>query len=306
MGKRRLKRRQLEKLRLEKGQSRKSGKGRDGKRQVATEGLAARRALRRKVKKLTFGVTDALTNVALYLLYVTLEMPGGRGSAGVHRAFDEADRLITEFDAQRLRKALYNLQQQGLISALREAATLPRITEAGRRRLESVFPVYDAQRVWDKKLYLVVYDFPKGSNWERDVFRNVLGELKAIRLQRSVYLTPYNPREIIGEVVKERKIAGEILVSTLEPQNAFRHIGDIKDYLWEVYRLEEVNEQYELFIGDYRGLPREEARQKRSEIVFRYVAILREDPQLPFELLTDKYLGDEAYLLFRRLVRGKK
>ncbi len=37
-----------------------------------------------------------------------------------------------------------------------------------------------------------------------------------------------------------------------------------------------------------------------------YLSIVRNDPQLPFELLQDGYLGDEAYLVYKNLINSTK
>jgi DNA-binding transcriptional regulator PaaX len=272
-----------------------SNKGLKLKRKRKKKNLAKERELKRKIRKMTFGLTDALTNVALYTIYVGLNMPGGKGPAGVHRAFGKADDLISQFDAKQFRRALYNLSQKGLISSVRRAAALPHITNTGISKLEKTFPIYDTKRVWDKNIYLVVYDISSKNNHKRDILRGKLESLKAVMLQKSVYLTCYNPSEIIEYITKEYAITEQVLISTVDPKNAFSHIVDLREYLWEIYHLEEINNKYSRFIektGDY----------SKTEVAFSFLSIAENDPQLPFELLLDKYLGDKAYLLFRKLV----
>lgn len=260
--------------------------------------LAKERELKKKIQKATFGLTDALTNVALYTLYVGLNMPGGKGPAGVHRAFNEADNLIAQLDAKQFRRALYNLSQKGLISSIKQAAALPRITKAGIRKLEETFPIYDTKRVWDKNIYLVVYDISSENDHKRDVLRGKLDSLKAVMLQKSVYLTCYNPSEIIEYITKEYAITEQVLVSTVDPKNAFSHIVDLREYLWEIYDLEKVNDRYSRFIDKAKDY-------SRTKVIFSFLSIVDDDPQLPFALLLNKYLGDRAYLLFRKLVFGR-
>jgi DNA-binding transcriptional regulator PaaX len=267
--------------------------------------LAKKRLMQKKVKKVTFGITDALTNTILYFIYVTVNLEGGRGPAGIHRSFNKADRLAEEFGAKQIRKALYNLKQRGFIKALKEEAALLEITETGMRRLKSKFPIYDEKRTWDKNLYIIVYDIPVVSNTKRDILRNALKKLKTVKLQDSVYLTPYNPREIIREITKDYEIEGQILISTLDPKNAFGTISNIKELLWDLYNLEDINYNYEVFIKKNKDKNPKEIiyKKQRLQIAFTYLAILKNDPQLPFDLLPDSYLGDEAYLLFKKLVR---
>lgn len=261
------------------------------------------RVLKRKVKKLTYGITDVLMNALLYLIYVTISLPGKSGPPGINKAFWEADELISSFDAERVRKALYNLQQQGFISSVKGVAKLPKITEAGLRRIHSRFPVYDDERVWDEKLYLITYDIPTTHNQSRDFFRGILVQLNAIKFQDSVYLTPYNPREIIQIVTENQQVFGQILISTLHPHDAFGTKTNTMEILWVLTNLEEVNESYADFIRNYRSTSPEKAKKQKAKIAFTFMSILEDDPQLPFKLLPDRYLGDEAYLLFRKLLK---
>lgn len=277
------------------------------KKTVGKKQSAYQRVMRKKLKKITFGVTDTLTNTILYLIYVTLNMPSERrGPAGVHRAFNKADALIADFNAKQIRKALANLKQRGLIHTIKKESALPQITKTGLKRLQNSFPFYDEKRVWDKSLYIITYDIPTKANTKRAVFRNNLAKLKATKLQDSVYLTTYNPREIIRKLVNEFKIPGQILVSTLDPRDAFGET-DIKEFLWGIYELEDVNDRYAMFIGKHSRLQQKTVSEKkmRLNIAFAYLSILQDDPQLPFELLPDNYLGDEAYLLFRKLIHSR-
>jgi DNA-binding transcriptional regulator PaaX len=270
------------------------------------EKLSEKRLRRKKVKKLTFGVTDALTNIALYSIYVGANMlaEGGKGPVTVNRAFDKADSWIGKLDAKKLRRALYNLHQQGLITSVREAAVLPKITENGINKIKNILPAYDEKRVWDKNLYTIYYDIPIQKNNKRNILREYLKKLKAVKLQDSIYLTPYNPENIIDKIINEYNIEGQILISTINPYKGLKNIGNIKDFLWDIYGLEKVNRKYKKFIEKKKRSDKAELKQHKMKIAFEYFSILEDDPQIPFELLSDKYLGDEAYLLYKKAARA--
>lgn len=170
------------------------------------------------------------------------------------------------------------------------------------RRLKDRLPFYDEERTWDKNLYLVVYDIPIKHNPKRDVFRDALKLLKSAKIQDSVYLTPYNPQELVDRIVKEQNIRGEILVSTIDPNKGLGTVKNIKQFLWETYELEEVNDRYAKFIGSYSHIKKDRIEKLRTKIGFTYLSILQDDPQLPFDLLLNEYLGDKAYLLYEKLM----
>lgn len=267
-----------------------------------SETRAGRRELKRKVKKATFGVTDILLSAVLYSLYLSFSYGGGKGSLAIHRKFNKADELLEGFDGKKLREALNNLVRRGFITSLCSEAGLPFITKAGFERIESKFPTYDSKRVWDKKLYLINYDIPIRANMNRDLLREKLSDYKAVSLQDSLYLTPYNPREIVRYFIEKYQIDGNILISILDPDNAFTGRENIKAFLWEIYELEETNRGYSEFIRGYEKNDKKRLGKKRTKIAFEYMSVLQKDPQLPFDLLLDDYLGDKAYLLFKKLV----
>lgn len=268
---------------------------------------ARKRVARKKIKQITYGITDSLMNVLLYSLYVSFSIKGGRGPAGVNYGFNQANQLIGEFHASKIRNALYNLRQKGFIKTLRGEITSARITEAGLKRLTSNFPFYDEKRAWDKNIYVVTYDIPVQSNRSRDILRENLKTLKAKKLQDSVYLTTYNPHGVVERITEHYNIQGHILISTLDTYNAFGTATNIKDVLWDLYGLEDLNQKYDVFIYRYKNLSPKTIQHEgqKLKIAFKYLAILEDDPQLPFDLLPDKYLGDEAYLIFQKLTGVK-
>lgn len=263
------------------------------------------RELHKKIKKLTFGVADGLTSIVLYGLYVSgyMLVEGGKGSTTVNQAFFKADRTLGKFNGKRLREALYNLSRRGFINFAKEKILLPHITEKGLARIKNELPVYDEKRVWDGKLYLINYDISISFNRQRDFLRNSLKDYKAVSLQDSLYLTPYNPREVVKSLMEEGNFKGQILVSTLDSHDAFGGKKDIKKLLWDVYGLSEVNQGYDNFIRSYKSLGEKDVKKRQVEIAFLYLSILDKDPQLPFELLPDVYLGDKAFLLLRKLLK---
>ncbi len=122
-----------------------------------------------------------------------------------------------------------------------------------------------------------------------------LKRISAGLIQESVWLTPYNPRDILQKFIEERGLEGTIIISDIGPDGS---IGDedIKDLVTRVYKLDEINKLYQEFLEIY-----ENSKLTPVEVHFAYLKILRKDPQLPFELLPSSWLGEKAYQVFLKI-----
>ncbi len=220
---------------------------------------------------------------------------------GLGEAFPE----MPELDARKILRALRFLLKQGYIElAPSEAHLVPQITEEGGKRLDSIFPVYNKERPWDGKFYLVNYDIPVGKNSQRDALRIFLKNLGCVMLQSSVWLTPYNPIKNLSKFVKQKGLTDSVIVSVLLDEWAFGG-REVFSVLNEVYGLEEINRRYREFVEKMTPLRQGSAGQGKMELAFEYFAILKDDPQLPFELLPQDWAGAQAQELFEKLFFGK-
>ena len=151
----------------------------------------------------------------------------------------------------------------------------------------------------DGRIYLVTYDLPVQKNNLRNELRDFLKTIGCGLLQESVWLTPYNPTKLLEAFTRKNNLAGDlILVSSLGKDGTVGGM-DLPDLLEKVYHLSEVNENYRNFLES----PMLESKDK---IVFKYLSILRGDPQLPFKLLPEDWLGEKAYRLFQGAIRRCK
>jgi len=116
-------------------------------------------------------------------------------------------------------------------------------------------------------------------------------------LQESVWLTPYNPTGLLEEFAHDKGLADLILVSSLGRDGTVGGM-DLPDLLEKVYHVSEINEKYREFLASRESAAKE-------EIVFKFLSILIGDPQLPFKLLPEDWLGEEAYRLFQKAIKGK-
>lgn len=258
-----------------------------------------------KIRELTFGITDGLSSVLLYFLYVTVYIGARPGSRG---AFDKSDYLLTKFDGAKLRRAMYNLTKQGLIMPPKKNSLMPvKITKLGISKAESSLSLVSNNRRWNGSLYLINYDIPIKANWKRVMFQKLLLKHKCAMLQNSVYITPYNPSTIIREFSNKYSLPGEILISTLDIKSTFQTAPEVRRVLWKVFQLEKLNLRYGQFLDSYAGLSPESIQNKKLvlSITLQYASIKKDDPQLPPELLLEGYLGFEASELFHKLITHK-
>lgn len=251
--------------------------------------------VRRTVQRLTNGLFDTTIDLLLFQIALVGASLGKRRSpADVNRMFNEAFTTLEEFNHHTLRSAWNILRRKGLISVVKkELIYKPLVTEIGRQRLKQLTPSYREVRPWDRRIYLVTYDIPEDQRLKRDNFRDFLKVIGTAMLQKSVWLTPYNPSTLIKDFTTEQKISGTIIISDTGTNGS---IGEesIQDLIIRVYQLEELNAQYEEFLTTFKKIAIQQG-------VFHYLGILEDDPQLPFELLPIWWKGEEAYKIYQSL-----
>ncbi len=252
---------------------------------------------RRLLKQVTnglFATTIDLLLFHIFLLGASVGKP--RSSYGIQKMFAEALEQTCEINHSTVRSAWRKLTRQGFIETIVDhLCHRPLITNLGKQRLEQIAPVYQKQRPWDKRIYLITYDIPEENRVDRNLLRDYLKQLSAVMLQHSVWLAVYNPTSLMHDFVTQKEISGTILISNTGTNGS---IGDesVEELVARLYRLEELNYRYKEFLSL--------RKVKLHEAIFQYLAILNDDPQLPFELLPDWWQGDEAYERYKQLVRA--
>jgi DNA-binding transcriptional regulator PaaX len=257
-----------------------------------------REETKKLVKEISKGVVTGVGNLVLFCAYFGFEYAAGASptSRGVWRAYDKAFEDLESFDFSQIQNALYTLKSQGLVGAIRGQRTRYKITAAGKKKLRSILPVYDEERVWDEKIYLVTYDVPEGQKGDREVLRGYLKKIGCGMLQKSVWLTVYDPSEVLRDFIESRGLSGSVLISSMGKDSSIGQ-KSIKELMAEVYNLSDLNERYEEYLHQYSG----QKNFSQPAAVFDFLSILRDDPQLPFELLPGDWAGDRAYNLFKKI-----
>lgn len=263
-----------------------------------------RKELKETILKVSEGMVANLTDFLLAQLFFGFEMAvsGRRSPYAIERAMEKAYfEDLADINYQQIKQTIYNLKKKGLVRYIkREKILLPQITATGKKRLADLFPTYDEKRIWDNRIYLVTYDIPEKKKTDRDILREYLKKIGCGMLQASVWLTPYNPKEALREFIQERGLAGQVLISDLGEDG---NIGeeDLKELIVRVYNLNELNSRYFEFIQNWQERKNLNSLEK-TKINFALISILIDDPQLPFELLPEEWVGDRAYKLLKSLV----
>lgn len=269
-------------------------------------------------KELIKEVFRTSANVSLYIIYFSLKYIGHEILSGspksVYKALRQSEEFAASVSWEQFRRSFFYIKKRGDIEVLsRKGIKELNITVQGKQRLESIIPTYQGERDWDGKLYLITYDIPVAFNKHRELVRSAIFRLGGGKLQDSVYVTPYNPRRSLQEFIDENSIAGDILVSDLGPDGSIAG-KSIRQIVSEVYSLDDLDERYKEYLRRYGTIvrrdspkpgqpkrilkPKEEIDPMLAEIQF--IGILRDDPQLPFELLPHSWSGTRAYNLYQQ------
>lgn len=253
----------------------------------------ARKSVTREASRAALRLAEGLFSFSVdYALWVTVYF----GAVGVPqstygqiwRATRAADRFLDEVNYEVIKHAIQTARKRTWIKSVRRHA-FPEITEEGKKRLRAILPRYDEKRVWDGRMHLVTYDVPEGQKKDREMLREYLVTIGCGLLQKSVWITPFNPIDTLRNFIEEHGLKGNIIVSDMGRDGSIGE-EDVRAMLVRVYKLEELNERYEIWLRSV-----DELGEVDHLAVLQYLAILKDDPQLPFSLLPPWWKGDRAY-----------
>ncbi len=89
------------------------------------------------------------------------------------------------------------------------------ITDAGRRALAleeaKAARLASTKRRWDKRYRMVIFDIPERRRGVRERLRRLMHECGFLRIQDSVWLSPYDCEELIALIKAELRIGKDVL-----------------------------------------------------------------------------------------------
>lgn len=155
------------------------------------------------------------------LLLGSILMPGlGLAAGALARAKKRYDWKQTQKEWQRfnhyyLRKNLRRLYQQKIVEIIeQDGQEVVKLTQKGRTKYLR-FQLEELSlkgRAWDKKWRIVLYDISKFKRSQQETFRRILKRIRFLKLQKSVYITPYSCEESIEYLREYFGIGREVLV----------------------------------------------------------------------------------------------
>ena len=123
-----------------------------------------------------------------------------------------------KYNLWRLRQMIKRMQKSKYVE-IKEENGIPqvKITEFGKKRLL----VYDLEKIhlsetsWDGKWRLIIYDVKKAKRVNSETFRRTLLKLNLLKLQKSVYLTPFKCEDEIEYLRQLFDIGTEVQILTV-------------------------------------------------------------------------------------------
>ncbi len=203
-----------------------------------------------------------------------------------------------------------------------------RLTSEGRERITRDFPLLHlANKPWDKRWRLVIFDIDELNKNTRNVLRGKLRQLGLGMLQKSVWITPHDVSVDLREFLESKGLGEEVFVLEVSDILAGNRALLVRK-IWALDALEEayqdiIKDATELFdmyvvrsgrISQYTRREKAESMGKKiteektiekeiteevRKIRERYGEALLSDPCLPKELLPNEWPAADA----RRAVR---
>jgi len=152
------------------------------------------------MSRIKFDIQSERVQIVLALLKAAGAIALLALAPGALRLLKPARRHYSE---ESIRRTAYYLKRRGDVRFVNQnGQVFVSITKKGYNRLaqlESLRVRLPAQKpnTWDGKWRIVIFDIPERDRNLRDAFRSKLRELECVRLQGSVWVTPY---EVRGEI----------------------------------------------------------------------------------------------------------
>lgn len=100
-----------------------------------------------------------------------------------------------------IRTAYYRAQKRGLIEI--DQAGIPRLTDKGRTKVKP----YSAKTLPKGAKLMVIFDIPENERAKRRHLRLLLKELSFAQVQKSVWVSPFDHRELLASDIQENDLS---------------------------------------------------------------------------------------------------
>lgn len=130
------------------------------------------------------------------------------------------------------RTAIEKLIVKGYMHRVRKTnGVFLELTDAGRRHLEmeearTSSPAAKKQKRWDGRYRLVMFDIPETRKATRDRLRQLMSEFGFMRLQNSVWVSPYDCEALVILVKAELRLGSAVLYALVDQIEGEKKIKD--------------------------------------------------------------------------------
>jgi phenylacetic acid degradation operon negative regulatory protein len=174
-----------------------------------------------------------------------------------------------------------------------------RLTEKGFHILCLEFPFFRFLRdKWDGKWRILSYEIPEKKRELRDRLRREVSGWGLGPWHRSFWVTPHPVIDNLKNLVSQKE--EEQYIQAFESEHVF---GDRDNLIEKVWQKSILDQKYrDLFKKWHTVLSSDgEKVEKFKRVISEYTTILREDPGLPSELVGEKWIGYEAFQLYKEI-----
>lgn len=211
------------------------------------------------------------------------------------------DQFHTLFDIPANNKTRANVKKllnEGLITT-DESSEQYTLTKKGIDELALDFPyVRYINSDWDGVWRIVSYEIPERKRELRDRLRREMAGWGLGPWHRSFWLTPHPIIEQLNLLIKDKD--EQEYVQAFESDHK---LGDRAILIEKVWGKTSLEAKYKALFKRWHEILslQEEKHKKFSKVVEDYVNILRIDPGLPKELVGEKWIGSEAFTIFKEI-----
>jgi phenylacetic acid degradation operon negative regulatory protein len=198
------------------------------------------------------------------------------------------------------RQALMRTAAAGWLAAERVGRrTRWRLTASARRMLtegaDRIYSFTGPAQAWDGRWLLVYVRIPDSDRRARHEVRSRLSWAGFGSLGAGVWISPHPGREAEAvRVLSEAGVAADAHVFVARRAG----LADVQVMVADAWDLAAIDEQYEQFIGEFRGTSPADVLTRQVELVHAWRRFPAIDPALPRELLPERWNGLEAARVF--------
>ena len=215
--------------------------------------------------------------------------------------------VTLDLTLQKIYDISMNQKTKGTISSLIKAGLIEkneaqyRLTEKGFYELCLEFPYFRYLKdQWDGLWRIISYEIPEKKRDLRDRLRREMRGWGLGPWHRSFWLTPH---PIISDL--KNLVFGKEEEKYIQSFEATHVFGDMDVLVEKVWGKSTLDKKYRDLFKKWHDILSTDATkdEKMRQIIYAYIQILRDDPGLPASLIGRKWIGFEAFDIFRE-VRG--